>query len=213
MVLVLNGARILRCYCRRFLVGTHARDHFGETERAWVTPMYKVLFKCFSTSCFTSSKAFASDIAVESRDTIKKQQSERYNICEFNLISQNVAASEYLVNGRKVILLFKIFNNLLLFLRKQGLISSILTQGDGPCMWLSISDKLCAILSITLKSIIYIYHWYIYIYIHVCMGHSSHSRHSYALLVLYTESGKYLLHRVWYIYEQEVKGGHFSWIA
>jgi len=29
------------------------------------------------------------------------------------------------------------------------------------------------------------------------------------LLVLYTESGKYLLHRVWYIYEQEVKGGHF----
>ena len=35
----------------------------------------------------------------------------------------------------------------------------------------------------------------------------------YELLVLYTESGKYLLHRVWYIYEQEVKGGHFSWIA
>jgi len=33
------------------------------------------------------------------------------------------------------------------------------------------------------------------------------------VLVLYTESGKYLLHRVWYIYEQEVKGGHFSWIA
>ena len=30
-----------------------------------------------------------------------------------------------------------------------------------------------------------------------------------SMLVLYTESGKYLLHRVWYIYEQEVKGGHF----
>jgi len=29
------------------------------------------------------------------------------------------------------------------------------------------------------------------------------------MLVLYTESGRYLLHRVWYLYEQEVKGGHF----
>jgi len=36
---------------------------------------------------------------------------------------------------------------------------------------------------------------------------------SFSVLVLYTESGKYLLHRVWYIYEQEVKGGYFSWIA
>jgi len=31
------------------------------------------------------------------------------------------------------------------------------------------------------------------------------------VLVLYTESGRYLLHRVWYIYicEQEVKGVYF----
>jgi len=52
---------------QRFLVGI--RDHFGDAERG--TSMYKVVLNAFVVS---SWNAFAGDIVVKSRDTIKLHQ-------------------------------------------------------------------------------------------------------------------------------------------
>jgi len=74
-----------RILLQTFLVGM--RDHFGDAERG--TSMYKVFL---NTLVATPWKAFASDIAVKSRDAIKFHQ-ERHKAN--SVISQNAVACDY----------------------------------------------------------------------------------------------------------------------
>jgi len=66
------------------------RDHFGEAERG--TLMFEVSLNALVA---TSWKAFASDTAVKSRDTIQLHQ-ERYSAN--SAISRNAVASGYLTD-------------------------------------------------------------------------------------------------------------------